>query len=144
MARKNSYTLSKLWEEKCFKFPLVVKQTEADYEIPGQLELPDDIVLLDEVTHVHFARIKVLPFDNDAAIVSEKGDEFVESRNEAVGKEFLLPIKYKGKLRFVPKPRLRQRFTAVDQVSKRLYYYLQSGIAIAKVLYWKTSFLNTN
>ena len=114
---ENIHDLQSLWDNRPYKFPVVVTALETDYVVQDPQGLPDDQVLLCKGKSVHFARVKVLPFDREEDVKSQKGEEFVTQRNEYVGKELSIPAKYTGKLKFIPRPGTRRRFTSIAQVS---------------------------
>lgn len=110
------YTIQALLTGKPCTLPQVVRPVKGDYEVPGLTELPCEDFLLEEVRNVQLVQIRVLPFADEAAAIVEKGEDFVRSRRQYINQKFLLPTMYLGRLKFVPKPRKRERFASVAQV----------------------------
>ncbi|XP_052775402.1 uncharacterized protein LOC128213575 [Mya arenaria] len=119
--RRNSYTnesktINDLLREGQ-ELPVIVTACSTDYEVPDQADLPDDTeILLDYVNHVQFAQIRVLPFQDENSVREEKGAEYVKIRRRLEALEFLIPVLYPGKLRYVNRPGHRTRFSSIQEV----------------------------
>ncbi|WAR24026.1 hypothetical protein MAR_037695 [Mya arenaria] len=99
------------------EFPVLVTACNTDYEISDQFDLPDTTeILLDKIEHAQFAQIRALPFNDVDSVREQKGADTMKSRRQCEGLEFLVPVLYPGKLRYVDIPGHRTRFSSIQEV----------------------------
>lgn len=75
------------------------------------------ILYLESQKTIKCVHIKVLDVQDEEAAIQEHGNDFVYERACFVDNEFLIPLKYAGKLKHVLRPGRRDRYANVAQVS---------------------------
>jgi hypothetical protein len=109
-------TLSEV-NKKVKDYPTIVHVESKVYEVPDAKELPADTdILLNEPKTLQFVLIRILDFDDEQQKKNEKGEEFIKERKKYVGKEYLIPIGYKGTFKLLNKTGRNARYASVDQV----------------------------
>lgn len=121
-------TLSQV-SEKVTEYPAIVHVQSQVYEEVDAKELPADTdILLEEPKTLQFVLIRILDFDDELQKKNEKGEEFIKERKKYVGKEFLIPVGYKGTFKLINKTGRKARFVSVDQVS---FYVFMTQVCLS-------------
>ncbi|XP_045159050.2 uncharacterized protein LOC123524705 isoform X2 [Mercenaria mercenaria] len=96
--------------------PIVVRTTSvARQEV--QTDIPEDTdILFQRVSEETCAHIKVLQFYDNKKVQQEKGGEYVLEHDTFVGNEYLMPLSFHGKVKFVRRPGSRGRYLTIKQV----------------------------
>ncbi|XP_053394524.1 uncharacterized protein LOC128555635 isoform X4 [Mercenaria mercenaria] len=96
--------------------PIVVRTTSVASE-EVQTDIPEDTdILFQSVSEEKCAHIKVLQFYDNKKVQQEKGGEYVLEHDTFVGNEYLMPLSFHGKVKFVRRPGSRGRYLTIKQV----------------------------
>lgn len=93
-----------------------ISQHDAEFDVRRSKISRKTEVLLQKRLKVKYCHIKVLNYYDNKIVQKEKGPEYVLEHDTYVGEEFMIPIKYSGKVKFVHRPGSWRRYTTVLQV----------------------------
>lgn len=126
-------TLSEV-NKKVKDYPTIVHVESKVYEVPDAKELPADTdILLNEPKTLQFVLIRILDFDDEQQKKNEKGEEFIKERKKYVGKEYLIPIGYKGTFKLLNKTGRNARYASVDQIIQDLPRFIRIEQEVAYI-----------
>lgn len=111
---------------KTHTFPVIVKicLNKVDENVADQNENENEKVLLQRIVRVKYASVRFLKFHDKDVQLNSKDRTCIETCEEFTGKQFLIPVKCKGRVKFVHRPGSRRRYISVSQVFLTLIYFL--------------------
>lgn len=138
MYRKNEAKMSSYCKQreitikefvKTHTFPVIVKTclNKVDEEVANQnvwTKNENEKVLLQRIVRVKYASVRILKFHEKDEKLNSKDRVCTENCDEFTGKQFLIPVKYKGRVKFAHRPGSKRRYISVSQVFYTKMYFL--------------------
>ncbi|XP_045159057.2 uncharacterized protein LOC123524710 [Mercenaria mercenaria] len=98
------------------KLPVVVRTCRTGSQTV-QTDFPQDKdILFQQASKETFAHVKVLKFYDNEKMQTNKGAEYVLEHDTFVDEEYLMPLKFPGKIKLVRRPGSRGRYLTIKQV----------------------------
>ncbi|XP_045159053.2 uncharacterized protein LOC123524707 [Mercenaria mercenaria] len=99
------------------KLPIVVRRKCQTRSQTTETDIPEGTdILFQYVSKETFARVKVLSFYDNEKMQTENGAEYVLEHDTFIGNEYLMPLKFPGKVKLVRRPGSSGRYLTIKQV----------------------------
>ena len=100
--------------------PVVIRtvQEYRNYSTDDMVQIqPGTVIYIECKKMVQYVHIKVLDVHNEEEASMKHGSDFIYERGIYLGEEYLIPLKYPGKLKFEYRPGRRTRYGSIAQVN---------------------------